>query len=85
MIAQIIIIYWEIKTIQRLIKTLEIIRGEVAGQFKKIKDELQPLINALNKSTPFLEVVNSVIGIFSKKTRRKKDERPPEISHNAEN
>jgi len=67
-------------TLKKLIKTLNNIEGQVKTSFYEIKKQLMPLINALNKATPFLEVVNAMIGLFKKKNNRRVKENAGETT-----
>ena len=46
---------------------------EVEIYFKETLEKLKPLINALNKATPFLEIVNVLTGMFFGKRKKKND------------
>lgn len=46
---------------------------KVEATIARAYDELKPLINALNKASPFLEVFNSITGLFTK--------RKPKVTH----
>lgn len=73
-------ILWEILTLKKLIKSINEIRTDVTKGVQVVKEKiteietrLNPLINALNKATPFLEVFNAITGIFSKHRKRKEE------------
>ena len=48
-------------------------RTEVKQKFDETMNKLSPLINALNKATPFMEVFNAITNIFGKRRRGKEN------------
>jgi len=53
--------------VRKLNKNFALLFAKVDNLF----DQIKPMLNALNKATPFLEVFNAITGLFRKKRREK--------------
>ena len=67
-----ITVLFEIYTILSLIRKLNEVKELMSKSFKEIFEKLSPLINALNKATPLIEVVNAISNLFGKPKQKKK-------------
>lgn len=60
-------VWIEIWAIMKLRKEILLLQGSISSYFTDTMQKLKPLIEALNRTTPFINVVNSIADLFNHK------------------